>query len=169
MSRRVLYLAVPVLLLLAACGKDDGSSVQSASETGSGSGSTSSAGCEVVGGVDEAKTGEVHVTLDEYTIAYEEDSASAGVVQIEATNAGDEDHELVVVKGTKDDLPVTNGVVDEEGIELTGEIEPFGAGEECVGKFELTAGTYTLFCGIVEEDAGESHFQEGMVAELEVK
>lgn len=169
MPRRPLRLLVPVLLLLAACGKDDGASVQSASETGSASGSTTSAGCKIAGGVDDAKTSELHVTLGEYTIAYDEDSAKAGIVQVEAANKGAENHELVIAKGTKDKLPVTNGVVDEEGIDIAGEIEPFGAGEECVGKFELAAGTYTLFCGIVEADAGQSHFQEGMVAELEVK
>jgi hypothetical protein len=75
----------------------------------------------------------------------------------------------VIVRGSQDDLPVTDGVVDEDAVDLAGEIEPFGSGNECIGKFELTAGTYTLFCGIVEEDEGQSHFAEGMVTELEVK
>ena len=171
MSRRPLVLVVTALIVLGACGKDDGASVQSASDTGSasGSGSTTASGCDIEGGVDTADDSELHVTLNEYTIAYEENSVDAGVVQVEATNAGAEVHELVIAKGAKDDLSVEDGVVDEEKADIVGEIEPFDAGDECVGKFELAAGTYTLFCGIVEEDEGASHFQQGMVTELEVK
>lgn len=172
MTRRLAHLALLLPLtfgLLAACGDDDGATVESASGTGSGTGSTASSDCKIEKGVDDADDGELHVTLNEYSIALEEDGAGAGVIQVEATNAGAADHELVIVRGTTGDLPVENGVVDEEGVELVGEIEPFPGGKECVGKFQLTAGTYTLFCGIVEEDQGESHFQEGMVTELEVK
>ena len=48
----------------------------------------------------------------------------------------------------------------------SGEIEPFPGGETCEGGFELEAGSYILFCNIVEtEEDGtvESHFEEGMV------
>lgn len=170
MSRRFVHLVVPLLLVLAACGKDDGADTQTASATGSATGSvTSSSECEIANGVDTAKTGELHVALGEYTIAYDEPNAEAGIVQVEATNDGDEDHELVIVKGAEKDLPVTDGVVDEDKVDLVGEIEPFSSGNECVAKFELAPGTYTLFCGIVEEDEGLSHFQAGMVKELEVK
>jgi hypothetical protein len=200
MMRRLLGTAVVALLALAACGEDDGAAVReigessgsasgSASGSGSGSGSASgstapsgsgsgsgaeaASGCEVVGGTDAAEDGEIHVTLDEWSVDVEETEIAAGVVKVEATNAGEMSHELVIVRGAQDDLPVSDGVVDEEAIpegDFIGEIEPFAGGEECAGAFELSAGTYTLFCAIVEEHDGESenHYELGMATEIEV-
>ena len=139
----------------------------------SASGSEAAAGeCEVVGGVDAAEDGEGHVTLDEWSVALEEGELAAGNVKLEATNAGEDAHELVVVRGATADLPIVDGVVDEEALpegDFIGEIEPFSG--ECEGTFELTAGTYTLFCAIVEEEEGgtvENHYELGMVTEVEV-
>lgn len=137
------------------------------------SGSEAAAGeCDVVGGVDAAEDGEGHVTLDEWSVALEERELTAGNVKLEATNAGEHAHELVIVRGATADLPVVDGVIDEEGLpegDFIGEIEPFNG--ECEGTFELTAGTYTLFCAIVEEEEDgtlENHYELGMVTEVEV-
>jgi hypothetical protein len=170
MLRRLAPALLPLLLVVTARGDDDGADVASPSASGSASAAPSESGCEIANGVDTAKDSEVHLSLAEFSITAEEDSAGAGVVQVEATNDGAVDHEVVIVKGTKGDLPLKDGAVDEDalGDDLVGEIEPFAAGDECIGKFEMDAGTYTLFCGIVEE-SGESHFAEGMVTQLEVK
>jgi hypothetical protein len=168
MIRRLLPALLPLLLLVAACGDDDGADTASASGSGSGSGSAAVAegDCEIEGGV-EGEDSEIHVTLEEYGVEVEEGSAEAGIVKIEATNAGSVEHELVILEGSPDDVQVDDdGAVDERG--LIGEIEPFAAGTECQGSFELAAGTYTLLCAIVEE-SGESHYAEGMVTELTVK
>lgn len=143
-----------------------------ASGSGSGSGSEAPAGCEVVNGVDAAEDGEAHVTLDEWSVAVDEREVLAGNVKIEATNAGEDAHELVIVRGATADLPILDGVVDEAGLpegDFIGEIEPFDG--ECEGTFELTAGTYTLFCAIVEEEEDgtvENHYELGMATEVEV-
>jgi hypothetical protein len=157
-----------------ASGCASGSASGSASAaSGSASGSDAAAGeCEVVGGVDAAEDGEGHVTLDEWSVALEESELAAGIVKLEATNAGEDAHELVIVRGATADLPIVDGVVDEEGLpegDFIGEIEPFDG--ECEGTFELTAGTYTLFCAIVEEEEDgtvENHYELGMVTEVEV-
>lgn len=94
-------------------------------------------------------------------------------MKVEATNEGEHPHELVIVRGANADLPVVDGVVDEASVpegDFIGEIEPFTG--ECAGTFELTAGTYSLFCAIVEEEEDgtvENHYELGMVTEVDVK
>ena len=164
MKRQILLLVLPVLLVLAACGDDDGAGV--ASGSASGSAPAAEGDCEVVDGTDAAEDGEVHVSLSEYAIDVEESGADAGVIKFEATNDGSVDHELVVLHAKADEIEVgDDGAPEETG--LVGEIEAFAPGTECQGTFELEAGTYTLICAIVEE-SGESHFSEGMVTELTV-
>ena len=179
MSRRFAPLVV-LLLVVAACGgDDDDESVQSATTTTSAGATPTSAAsgtagvtapwCEAKFAVDTPKASDLHVSLAEWTIAYDELNATAGVVQVAATNNGNEGHELVIARGTKDDLVVTDGVVDESAADVVGEIEPFDSRKECIANFILSKGTYTLFCGIAEADEGASHYQQGMVAQLEVK
>jgi hypothetical protein len=114
--------------------------------------------------------GTVAVTLQEFSVLPESDTASAGEVTFEATNEGPNDpHELVVIRTdlAPDALPTTEeGGVDEEGegIEVIGEIEEFPVGETESATFDLEAGSYVLICNIVEEEDGEleSHYVEGM-------
>lgn len=127
------------------------------------------------GGGDEGTT--VDVILSEWVVDPDVTSVPAGEVTFTANNDGVEDHELVVVKTdlSADALPVDDtGKVDEEGegIEVIGEIEEFAAGDSEEATFNLAAGSYVLFCNIVEEEASgekESHYQEGMHAAFTVK
>jgi hypothetical protein len=166
--------AVVLVTTLGACG-DDEEGTGSASASGSASGSASASGvgaCEPVG---EGGGTTVAVTLDEWKIAAEPASVAAGKVTFDVRNEGDEAHELVVVRGVApSDLEVVDGKVDEDALPagaFIGEVEAFPAGEACEGTFELAAGSYVLFCNIVEEHEGEpeSHFQEGMVTTFEVR
>lgn len=103
-------------------------------------------------------------------------TADAGTVTITAKNEGGETHELVIVRADSTDGFVVDetGKVDEAGFaedDFIGEIEEFDAGTEESGEFELDAGTYILFCNIVEEEADgsfESHFNEGMQTIIEI-
>lgn len=112
----------------------------------------------------------VKVSLQEWAVAPETDSASAGEVTFEATNLGPKDpHELAIVKTdlAADALPTNaDGSANEEGegVELIGEIEEFEPGGTESAAFDLEAGSYVLFCNIVEEEEGEieSHYQMGM-------
>lgn len=153
MLRKTLLSLVPLALLLAACGDGDRPAA-------------SDDGCVVIEGTEAETDGEVHVTLTEYGIEVEEDVVGPGVVEFEATNAGEADHELVVLQASADEIEAGEDGAPVE-IGFLGEIEGFPAGDDCHGSFELAAGTYTLLCAIVEE-SGVSHFAEGMVTEITV-
>jgi hypothetical protein len=191
-SLRLVAVVLAVAMGAAACGDDDGDAVRetgeasgSASASASGSGSASASGsasgsgtasgteeCHVEGGTTDAATSEVHAELAEYTITLAEKSVKAGKVKFEADNTGEEPHEIAIVR--TDDvtkLPLDDDGAAEEGDALVGEIEPFAAGTECEGTFELAAGNYAIICNIVEEEADgttESHFKEGMYTTLTV-
>lgn len=186
--KKVVVAAAAMVLVMAACGGDDGATVRDlggSASSGSGSGSTSGsvaasgsapagevAGCVETGNSSEA-TAEVHVALNEWSVAPEEQSVEAGTVLFEAINEGEDAHELVIVQSDDaDSLPLDeDGIVDEAGLAegaFIGEIEAFPAGEECRGTFELAAGNYVLFCNIYEASEDENHYANGMVAEFTV-
>ena len=121
-------------------------------------------------------SGDLDVSLFEWEVEPSATSVSAGEVTFNATNDGGEAHELVIVKGVAPaDLPVdADGKVIEDDLPdgaFIGEIEEFDAGTTESATFDLEAGTYTIFCNITEEESDgsvESHYQNGMVATIEV-
>lgn len=145
---RLLLIAVAMLaaLLLAACGDDDD------------------------GGGDDGGATEVNVTVKEFEVIPEADSAPAGDVTFIVENTGPDDpHELVIVQTdlAPDALPTNDdGSYDEagEGATLIDEIEEFEVGATEQITLDLTAGSYVLLCNLVEEEEGmtESHYAEGM-------
>jgi hypothetical protein len=148
--------------------------------SGSGSASASASGsaaaeCQAIDGTlgvaDAATT--VSATLDEFTITVDPDTAPAGATGFVTENAGEEPHELVIVKGVPTDIQIVDGAPDEAGLgdAVIGEIEAFPAGATCEGTYELAAGDYVLFCALVEEEEDgtiESHYEEGMVTTFTV-
>lgn len=128
------------------------------------------------GGDDDAGGDTIDVVVSEWTVEAPA-TAKAGTVTINATNDGGETHELVVVRADSSAGFVQDetGKVDEDGFaegDFIGEITEFEAGTSSSGTFELTPGTYILFCNIVEEEADgtfESHFMEGMQTTLVVE
>jgi hypothetical protein len=112
--------------------------------------------------------GTVDITLQEFAIAADPASISAGDVTFDATNDGPDDvHEFVVFRTdlAATDLPTdeTGTVVETgEGVELMGEIEDIPVGETMSVTLALDPGSYVLICNIYDEDEQESHYQEGM-------
>jgi hypothetical protein len=189
-NRFLIPIAFSALLLVGACGDDDGAQVREVGGSGSASGSgtasgtggspsgtggsaTAVAACKPVGST-SASTTKLDVTLDEFSIALGDTDVPAGQVTLEIKNEGAEPHEVVVVQAdSADEFTVKDGKVDEESLPpgtFIGEVEAFPAGESCEGTFALEAGNYVLFCNIVETEGGEreSHFEEGMHTTLTV-
>jgi hypothetical protein len=185
--RRLVCLGVGLALLLAGCGSDDGAGVRNvdgtqspsgsgtASGTGTGSGSGTASGqaaaCKPVG---DAATSDatIAVELKEWAVLPARADVPAGTVTFEARNTGEDAHELVVVRATDPaSLPLAaDGTVDEDKLPegaFVGEIEAFPAKQTCPGTFELAAGSYALFCNILETEADgakENHYANGMRA-----
>jgi hypothetical protein len=184
-------LGLVVALLLAGCGSDDGAGVRTV-EGGSGSGSGSGSGtggsasgtgsgsqavaCKPAGDASKADA-KIAVNLAEWSVLPARGDAPAGTITFEARNQGNEPHELVVVRA--DDpaaLPkAADGTVDEQQLPagaLIGEVEAFPAKQTCTGTFELPAGSYALFCNLLETAADgteQNHYANGMRTGFEVR
>jgi uncharacterized cupredoxin-like copper-binding protein len=134
-------------------------------------------GCATTGSPSQTTDGEasaVVVTLQEWAVLTEVDTAPAGDVTFEVTNDGPEDvHEFVVIKTDLDpgELPTdADGVVDEagEGTEVIDEIEDMPVGETRSMTVALDAGNYVLICNIWDADEGEAHYRMGMRTQFSV-
>ncbi|MEZ4554019.1 MAG: hypothetical protein R3B59_08930 [Dehalococcoidia bacterium] len=163
-------------LLVAACGGEDrpavdviedgGTSSASGSVSSSGTGSASAPGPGVV----EAKPAgaqQADVVLREWAVEPKVATVKAGQVYFLADNQGPEDaHELVIVRTdlAPDKLPVEEGRVPEDEVDLVDEIEPFSAKSQASKTVTLTPGNYVLLCNIAEVEDGEleSHYELGM-------
>jgi hypothetical protein len=191
-GRRLAGLGIGMVLLLAGCGSDDGAGVRNADRTqaasgsgtasgsgiasGSGTASGQAAACKPVGEAGSADA-TIAVELKEWTIVPARADVPTGTITFQARNTGQEAHELVVVRAADPAaLPLgADGTVDEEKLPegaFVGEVEAFPAGQTCTGTFELPAGSYALFCNLLETEADgakENHYANGMRTRFEVR
>jgi hypothetical protein len=156
----------------------------SGSASGSGSGSGPASGgsgspavaCKPVGDAAKADS-RIAVDLSEWSVRPARSDAPAGTIAFEAHNLGSEPHELVVVRAEDPAaLPTAaDGTVDEQQLPagaLVGEVEAFPARQTCTGAFELPAGSYALFCNLLEtaaDGARQNHYANGMRAGFQVR
>lgn len=179
-SRHLLVGASMLLaLMLAACtgpgedrpgivSVDPGSETVSVSGTGTGTG--------VGAGEIKAKPADaeqVNVSLGEWAVILDTATVKAGPVYFLANNIGPNDpHEMVIIRTdlSSEQLPVVDGRVPEDQIDLVGEIEPFDPGTRSADTFTLAPGNYVLICNIAEIEDGEleSHYELGMRTSLVV-
>jgi uncharacterized cupredoxin-like copper-binding protein len=150
-------------------------------DTGTGAGAATGTGTGTATGVGPGEVNpklpeaaQVNVTLAEWTVTPDPTTVSAGEVYFLANNMSPEDpHELVIIRTDlpPDQLPVVDGRVPEDQVDLVGEIERFAPGTQASDTFELTPGTYALICNVAEIENGqlESHYQLGMHAQLVVE
>ena len=115
----------------------------------------------------------VQVQLTEWSVIPDQATVESGQIYFLATNTGADAHELVVIRSElpPDQLPVEDGRVPEDEVDMIGEIEPFAAGSQASAVFDLEPGDYVLFCNVAEEEGGEleSHYLEGMHAAFTVE
>ncbi|MDA0163044.1 cupredoxin domain-containing protein [Solirubrobacter ginsenosidimutans] len=104
------------------------------------------------------------VTLSEFKISASPKTASAGKVTFNVKNAGDMEHEMVVIKTSTaaSKLKVgSNNRVSEKG--SVGEVEDLAGGKSKKLTLNLKKGHYVLICNI------PGHYKGGMRADFTVK
>lgn len=104
--------------------------------------------------------GGIGVTLADFTVTPDEDSAPAGEVTFDVTNDAEQTHEFVIVKTdlAEDELPLNDEGVDEEGegMEIVDEIEDIEGGSDQSLTVNLESGSYVLICNL------PGHYAQGM-------
>jgi len=93
---------------------------------------------------------EVAVSLGEWFVQADPDSAAAGALGFNTKNDGAVAHELVVVKSdlAPDALPQAAGLVDEGQVEVIGRLDQIAGGASGVLAADLQPGKYVLICNI---------------------
>ena len=117
----------------------------------------------VTAGCSSDDEGTVAVTVADFSVTPDPDSAPAGEITFDITNDAEQTHEFVVFKTdlAPDQLPTDeDGDVDEagEGVEHIDEIEDIGAGSTQSLTVNLDAGSYVLICNL------PGHYAQGMHA-----
>jgi hypothetical protein len=172
---RVAAALVAAVLALTACDADDGASVRdlggsASSGSGSGTGVASGSGTEAGGECEPSDGAEgLSVALDEFKLVPAEEELTSGPTRFLASNAGEVEHELVIVQSPNiAALPLDgdNGV-DMDALDparVIAEIEEIPPGETCALEVDLEPATYVLFCNIVDEGENKprSHYLRGM-------
>jgi len=110
-----------------------------------------------------ASSKSVKVTESEFKVSPSPKTVSAGKVTFSVKNAGDVEHELVIVKTNTaaSKLKVSNGRASTKG--TVKQIKDIGSGTSKSASVTLKKGHYVLLCNI------PGHYGEGMHADLTVK
>jgi uncharacterized cupredoxin-like copper-binding protein len=116
-------------------------------------------------------SGSLTINMSDYAFTPKDGTTNAGMVTISAPNQGQLPHELVLFKTKQSpgSLPtLSNGEVDEEGLEASGvespgEIEDVGPGQTKSAALKLTPGKYVMICNL------PGHYKQGMYGTLTVK
>ena len=149
-TRRAFFALVAVLAIASvACSND--SSTSSSSAAGSSS---------------DADTGAtVNATVKDFAIAIDPTEIAGGEITFSISNEGPSAHEFVVIE-TDDapgDLPVEDGEVTEDGLNVIGEAEDIAPSTSADPlTLTLAAGDYVIICNL------PGHYQQGMNVGLKV-
>jgi uncharacterized cupredoxin-like copper-binding protein len=106
------------------------------------------------------------IKLSDFKIAPALNVASAGRVTITAHNEGTVEHEMILARvDDPRNLPAKGDRVDEDslGSVVRGEVPELEPGASGTKTFNLTPGTYVLFCNV------PGHFKRGMFGRLTVR
>jgi uncharacterized cupredoxin-like copper-binding protein len=109
-------------------------------------------------------SGDVTVTMKDFSIEATPGTFAAGNVSFAIHNAGPSAHEFVIIRSddAPDALPVENGEIPEDQIDLVDEAEDIAPGTDTSLNANLTAGSYVLVCN------PPSHYGAGMHAAFTV-
>jgi uncharacterized cupredoxin-like copper-binding protein len=105
-----------------------------------------------------ATAGDVSVTLKDFSLTVDPQAFAAGDITFGITNEGPSAHEFVILRtdDEPDALPVENGLIPEDQVDLVDEVEDIAPGTNTTLTANLTAGSYVLVCNL------PSHYAAGM-------
>jgi hypothetical protein len=160
------------LILVSACGDDDGAKTRAAGSVviigppppgGGASVSAIGTGCTTRGATTKQAANNIQIDLDEYTVTVPA-TVPAGVSRPVLKNFGADPHEVVITQADSiDDLPVVDGFVDVDALPNPAfRVMEFAGNTICEGTFELPAGNYVIFSNL--EGPTGSDYAQGMVA-----
>jgi uncharacterized cupredoxin-like copper-binding protein len=103
-------------------------------------------------------TGDVAVTLKDFAVAASPGTFAAGDISFGIHNDGPSVHELVIIRTSEapDALPVENGVIPEDQVDLVDEAEDIAPGTTTTLDVNLEVGSYVLVCNL------PAHYAAGM-------
>lgn len=109
-------------------------------------------------GSGDAATDDVVVTIKDFSLAATPGTFSAGDVTFGIQNDGPSAHEFVVLRtdDAPDSLPVENGLIPEDQVELVDEAENLAPGTTTQLSVNLEPGSYVLVCNL------PAHYEAGM-------
>ena len=148
--------------IAAGCGSDDEAGTTAAAESESESDESEASTTTASTGGGET----LAIDMGEFFYKPAAVEATAGQVTIDASNIGSAPHELVLAKtdDAPDQLPTSSdGSVDEESLDVPGEVEEVEGGAEGTVSLDLQPGKYVMFCNL------PGHYSGGMYGSLTVK
>jgi iron uptake system component EfeO len=109
-------------------------------------------------------SGDVIVTMKDFSLDASPGSFSAGEIAFGIQNDGPSAHEFVVLRtdDAPDSLPVENGLIPEDRIDIVDEVEDIAPGTNTSLRVGLDPGSYVLVCNF------PAHFESGMFAAFTV-
>ncbi len=147
-TRRVLFVLVAMLAIASvACSNDSSSSSAGTTATSPAGGGTA-----------------IAATEKDFSIALDSTEVAAGEVTFTINNEGPSAHEFVVVATdtAPGDLPVKDGLVEEDGITVVDEAEDIAPSTTASLPIDLEAGSYVIICNL------PGHYEQGMHVGLTV-
>ncbi len=147
-TRRALFALVAVLAIASvACSSDSSSSSAGTTATSPAGGGTA-----------------IAATEKDFSIALDPTEVAAGEVTFTINNEGPSAHEFVVVATdtAPGDLPVKDGLVEEDGITVVDEAEDIAPSTTASLPIDLEAGSYVIICNL------PGHYEQGMHVGLTV-
>ncbi len=109
-------------------------------------------------------TGDVIVTMKDFSLDATPVTFAAGDISFGIQNDGPSVHEFVVLRSddASDALPVENGLIPEDQIDLVDEVEDIAPGTNTSLDVNLEPGSYVLVCNL------PAHYEAGMHAAFTV-
>ena len=147
-TRRVVFMLVAMLAIASvACSSDSSSSSAGTTATSPAGGGTA-----------------IAATEKDFSIGLDSTEVAAGEVTFTINNEGPSAHEFVVIATdtAPGDLPVKDGLVEEDGITVVDEAEDIAPSTTASLPIDLEAGSYVIICNL------PGHYEQGMNVGLTV-